>query len=194
MPNPILIFLNLSKFGKPDGWRKGVNPDGAIEDIVPNAQYSLILLGDQDSFASLAFQHDREEATLGVEHGSWPISGARKTALTAICGHYEHVYTFSHVDDNDIFKYMRTFFNAMDDARRKNTIAEIIAFIKTRDRWNGLVQFLMNQQIGLLGGKKLSFNELPRSAVEFMNKLEDDEASFTYKKIIDEFLASRSSD
>lgn len=191
MPSPILIFLDLSKFGKPDGWRKGVKPDGAIEDIIPNTQYSLILLGDQDSFAHLAFRHDRQEATLGVEHGRWPISGARKMALTEICGRYEHVYTFSHVDDNDIFKFMQAFFSAMDDARRLNTVAEIIAFIKTRDRWNGLVQFLMNQQIGLLGGEKLRFVELPRSAVEFRGKLQ---GGASYTKIIDEFLASLASD
>lgn len=186
MPNPILIFLDLSKFGKPVGWRIGVRPNGAIEAIDTGMQYSLILLGDQDQLGELSFRHNREEATLGIEHRSWPISDARRTRLIEICGYYECVHTFSHIENNDILEYMQKFFQATDDVQRLNTVDEIISFIKSLDQWNGLLQFLMNKQIGILGGGELNINALPRSAWSF-NDHQGEGVSYT--KIIEDFLS-----
>lgn len=191
MPNPILMFLDLRKFGKPDGWRKGVKPGGAMEDIIPAAQYCLILLGDQDLFTDLEFQHDREEATLGVEHGSRPIDGERKATLTALCGRYECVHTFSHLDGEDIFEYMQAYFRQTDDAGRQNAVADIVAFINSCNGWNGLVQFLMNKQIGILGGEELCPDMLPHSALLFNNLHGEGR---TIAQIVDDFRASHAPD
>jgi hypothetical protein len=189
MPNPILIFLDLDKFGLPIGWRGGVKSDGAIEAIGAGTQYSLVLLGDRDQFGELSFHHNREEATLGVEHRSWPISDAHRTRLMEICGHYECVHTFSHIENNDIFEYVQEFFLATDNVQRLNTVDKIISLIKSLDQWNGFVQFLMNKQIRILGGGELNINALPRSAWSFNDRQGEGD---NYTKIIEDFLSSSS--
>ena len=188
MTNPILVFVDPSKFNPPPRERQGVKEDGAIENIAPtNAQYSLILLADTDNFAGLSFQQERGEPVLGIEHGGRPVSGTPRLAiLKSMCPMYDAAHTFSHSDGNDMFELIRCLLRAGNNEGRQEQVAKIVEFAKSQDRWNGIVQWLMNEQIDLLGGQKLPIEELPRSAVEFEEK--HVEASASYGEITSDFL------
>jgi hypothetical protein len=189
MGNPILIFVDPAKFTPPPQGRQGVREDGTIENIAPaNGQYSLILLLDTDNFNGLSFQQDLGEPVLGIEHGGRPISRTpRLENLKNICAGYETAHTFSHVDRNDMFEFIRRLLRAGDNEGRQEWAAKIVDFVKSQDRWSGMVQWLMNEQIALLGGEKLNRDQLPHSADEFVRKHRINRYPVT--RIIDDFLA-----
>lgn len=192
MTNPILIFVDETKFPKIDPeriLRSGITVEGGWEPINRETAYALIVLGDKDSFDALEFSHNGSKPVMGVEHRNCPVK-AHLPRLKAKISSYEKTLEFSHISGSGlIFDLLLGILGATSEAARKPLVDELVDFVQSQDQWGAITSFIVNEQIRVLGGVPLPTRQLPITAQLMTNRLrETDSIELT----LDEFLQSRS--